>query len=202
MTANYNSEKRKAAADRNHYALLRSAMDVFAENGYHKTTLDEICARANLSKGTIYNHFKDKRDLFTSVVEWGEHQLSHQLRETRKRCTDTREVIERTLLAYFKFFEKRSSFFKVLIQEKYNLRPEIKSSFLNAHRSNIRELEQVIREGIGKGVIRDIDPYTGAVMITGMANVMFFNWLHTDSKKRIIDLYNHAADLIKNGMYN
>ena len=202
MTAIYNSKKRKVAADRNHYLLLRTAMDLFAEKGYHRTTLDEISARANLSKGTIYNHFKDKKDLFISVIDWGDHQLSHQLHDTIKRCADAREVIERTLLAYFKFFEKRNAFFKVLVQEKYNLRPEVQSQFLKTYLNNIADLEVVIRDGIRKGTLRDIDPYIGAVMITGMANIMVFNWMHTDSKLRIIDLYNHAADLIKHGMYN
>ena len=120
MDRNNTLSKRKAIADRNHLALLRAAMDVFSEYGYHEAKLDVIAARANLSKGAIYAHFKNKQDLFLSVIEWGEHQLLHQIHEARKRCNGVIDMIERSLRTYFRFYEKRESFFRVLVQEKFN----------------------------------------------------------------------------------
>ena len=120
MVRNYKSLKRKAIADRNHLAILRSAMDVFSEFGYHEAKLDVIVARANLSKGSIYKHFENKQDLFLSVIEWGEHQLIHQIHETKKRYSDIHDMIESSIRTYFRFYEKRASFFRVIVQEKMN----------------------------------------------------------------------------------
>jgi AcrR family transcriptional regulator len=42
---------------------------LFAEGGYHSTAAGEVVSRAGLTRGAMYHHFEDKRDLFRAVVE-------------------------------------------------------------------------------------------------------------------------------------
>ena len=49
--------------------ILDAALACFAARGYHETSVDEIAARAGLSKGAIYWHFKGKRELFLALVD-------------------------------------------------------------------------------------------------------------------------------------
>jgi AcrR family transcriptional regulator len=48
--------------------ICAAALDVFSEKGFAAAKLDEIAARAGVSKGTLYLYFKDKEDLFRAVV--------------------------------------------------------------------------------------------------------------------------------------
>ena len=48
--------------------ILESALRAFAEQGYHAAALNEIGARAGVSKGLIYHYFKDKDELYLSCV--------------------------------------------------------------------------------------------------------------------------------------
>jgi len=157
MKDHYHSEKRDSENERHHFAILRAAMDVFSEKGYYAAKLEDITAHAGLSKGSIYNHFENKKDLFFSVIEWGEYQLFHQIAETRKRCNNARDIIENTLRAYFRFFQKRESFFRVLIQEKYVFHDEIKETFMKIQNENLKSLESDIKKGIKDGLIRDME---------------------------------------------
>ncbi|MGZ4202083.1 MAG: TetR/AcrR family transcriptional regulator [Thermoleophilaceae bacterium] len=55
--------------------LLDAARELFAAEGYADVSIDEICRRARVTKGALYHHFRDKRDLFRAVcseveVEW------------------------------------------------------------------------------------------------------------------------------------
>jgi AcrR family transcriptional regulator len=55
--------------------LLDAARELFAGEGYADVSIDEICRRARVTKGALYHHFRDKRDLFRAVcseveVEW------------------------------------------------------------------------------------------------------------------------------------
>src|SRR5215203_7168712 len=59
-------EERRAATRR---ALLGAARGLFAEGGYHATAAGEVVGRAGLTRGAMYHHFEDKRDLFRAVVE-------------------------------------------------------------------------------------------------------------------------------------
>ncbi|MCW5773436.1 MAG: TetR/AcrR family transcriptional regulator [Rhodospirillaceae bacterium] len=48
--------------------ILTAALDVFAERGYAAAKLDDVAARAGVSKGTLYLYFDSKEELFRSVV--------------------------------------------------------------------------------------------------------------------------------------
>ena len=48
--------------------LLAAALDLFVERGYAATRLDEVAARAGVSKGTLYLYFENKEELFKAVV--------------------------------------------------------------------------------------------------------------------------------------
>src|SRR5438477_8962187 len=48
-------------------ALIKAARRLFGERGYAAVSIDEICRRARVTKGALYHHFEDKRDLFRAV---------------------------------------------------------------------------------------------------------------------------------------
>ncbi len=50
-------------------AIVEAATDVFLRNGYRGTSMDEIAARAAVSKQTVYKHFADKESLFSAIVK-------------------------------------------------------------------------------------------------------------------------------------
>jgi len=48
--------------------IIAAALDLFVERGYAATRLDDVAARAGISKGTLYLYFENKEDLFKAVV--------------------------------------------------------------------------------------------------------------------------------------
>jgi|GEM_PF-1969295 len=48
--------------------IIEGAAQVFAENGYRQTTIDQICQALQLSKGAVYIYFKSKEELFVSTL--------------------------------------------------------------------------------------------------------------------------------------
>jgi AcrR family transcriptional regulator len=50
-------------------ALVKSGRELFGERGYGSVGTEEIVARAGVTRGALYHHFADKRDLFRAVVE-------------------------------------------------------------------------------------------------------------------------------------
>ena len=55
--------------------IVQTALLVFAEKGYHETTMEDIAGRLGVSEGAIYLYFKSKRQLFKAIGESGEHQI-------------------------------------------------------------------------------------------------------------------------------
>jgi AcrR family transcriptional regulator len=57
------------------------ALDLFLENGYEQTTIDDICAVAGISRSTFFRYFPSKEDLFMSTTATAGEELLHALRQ-------------------------------------------------------------------------------------------------------------------------
>jgi AcrR family transcriptional regulator len=60
-------------------ALLDAARALFGEHGYAATSLDDVVARAGVTKGALYHHFGGKAELFRAVYEQVKRELSDQV---------------------------------------------------------------------------------------------------------------------------
>jgi AcrR family transcriptional regulator len=56
-------------------AIMDIALELFAENGYYATSITDICEKANISKGLIYNYFSGKEDLLKTIVITGQEDI-------------------------------------------------------------------------------------------------------------------------------
>ena len=59
----------KADAERTRRAILDEAVRLFAEKGVSETSLEEIARAANVTRGAIYWHFKNKMEIFDALHE-------------------------------------------------------------------------------------------------------------------------------------
>jgi len=49
--------------------ILNKAKDLFAKYGIKKTTMDDVAEASGITKGTIYNYFKSKEELFSEIAK-------------------------------------------------------------------------------------------------------------------------------------
>ncbi len=79
--------RREADAQATRDALVQAALELFTERGYSGVGTEEIAARATVTRGALYHHFADKRDLFRAVFERVEEDLMKRI-GTRMEATD------------------------------------------------------------------------------------------------------------------
>ena len=60
-------------------ALVTAARELFAERGYAAVGTEEVCRRADVTRGALYHHFDGKRELFAAVYEEVERQLVERI---------------------------------------------------------------------------------------------------------------------------
>src|SRR5258705_9381901 len=83
-------------------AVIAAARRLFAERGYAAVLLDEIAAAARVTKGAIYHHFANKRDLFRTVYE----ELAGEVEaRVRRRLARGAHPLERAELAIDAFLD-------------------------------------------------------------------------------------------------
>ena len=96
--------------------LIEVGRGVFAERGYEATSVEEIAARAKVSKPILYDHFGGKEGLYAVVVD---REVEHILRRISEAVNSgsPRARVEQAALAYLTYVQDRPEGFAVLLRD-------------------------------------------------------------------------------------
>jgi AcrR family transcriptional regulator len=97
-------------------ALVQVATELFTEQGYAGTSLDEIVAGARVTKGALYHHFSGKQALFESVFESVEEDASKSIRKAVRDNSDPWEKALGGLRAFLAVVQE-DGYRRIVIQE-------------------------------------------------------------------------------------
>jgi AcrR family transcriptional regulator len=73
--------------------IVKAAASQFARRGFEATLMDDVAAAAHVSKGSLYDYFRNKEDLFYAVFEWLRELLLHAGGAELKAGASAREII-------------------------------------------------------------------------------------------------------------
>ena len=85
--------RREAEARATREALIDAALELFTQRGYASVGTEEIVSRAKVTRGALYHHFDDKRDLFRAVFERVEADLMERIGATMQGANDSWDLI-------------------------------------------------------------------------------------------------------------
>ncbi len=160
-------------------AMLEAAQSVFAERGYAHATLDEIAARAEFGKGTIYNYFDGGKEeilfalldkLYDGFVEIIHRDFSTEILTAKPLRTAFRDLLEST----FSFLAERDDLFLIAIKEahRYIFGDDAdKAEYFRRQRDRIVDaLAAPIEVAMDRGEIKKLPVDAVAHMLLGNIN--------------------------------
>ncbi len=150
---------RRRAPEASRDAILDAALRCFAKRGYHETSVDDIAARARLSKGAVYWHFAGKRELFLALMD---RALEYQavLARAVAEAPDWRAALRELFARAPEYVEREMPLVKLSLQhvlqagvdEGVRVRSEQKQERWNAI------FEKQLARGVAEGALRPIAP--------------------------------------------
>lgn len=139
--------------------ILEAALDCFAERGYAATRLEDVAARAGVTKGTAYLYFRNKEELFKAVVGGYFVPAIERIEAAAQGPGPVSERL-REIAAIFveKVIDSRfSAIPKLVIAEASNF-PELARFYLDEVVGRGRRLlAALLRRGIESGEFREVD---------------------------------------------
>ena len=96
--------------------LLDVSRSLFAERGFEGTSIEEIAARANVSKPVVYEHFGGKEGIYAVVVD-REMQRLLDMVTSALSGGHPRELLEQAALALLDYVEQYSDGFRILVRD-------------------------------------------------------------------------------------
>lgn len=153
--------------------LVETAARHFAEAGLEGARIDAISQDAGLAKGTVYNYFESKQDLFGAVVEEGARRAAERFGDA-----DPGGAVRARLLAVAEadvsVVREQEAFIKVLVREAMSFRPET-YPIIEAHLAPyVMAVAGVLRDGVDKGTVRNDTPVEQlALLFVGTLSMLY-----------------------------
>jgi AcrR family transcriptional regulator len=155
--------------------ILDCALTVFASKGFHETSIADICARARIARGTLYQYFRDKRDVLAELVDrivrrvidaiqqWTPLDLPPDVGWTEKenvafveaRCTQIMEVV-------FADADTASLILRVAHGTGF-----VGKALARIDQHVVGVIAADVRAQVDRGVLRPLDPQIVAEFIVG-----------------------------------
>ncbi len=149
--------------------ILERAMSEFARSGYAGTTMEAIADAAGVSKGTLYNYFSNKQDLFFSLIELGMSELDIGMREAMEGEEPIREKTRILVTRFLEVFEKGHDIHKIVMAEGDRIVLASHKDMSRMMREQImgfvRLLADFVKMGQAEGVFRPCEPEKAAFIL-------------------------------------
>jgi AcrR family transcriptional regulator len=127
--------------------ILDTAACLFAERRYHEVRMDDIAARAGVSKGAVYHHFKDKDDLYLALIQQGINRLFDEVRERITGLKDPEEKVRAYVEEMVRFHNSHPSCLDLIQRAELSHSDQVDA--LQASRTRLQDL--LI------GILRELD---------------------------------------------
>jgi AcrR family transcriptional regulator len=90
------------------------ALGVFAERGFHPTSMNDLAEAAGVTKPVLYQHFGSKRELYLELLDDVGTRLRTAIDKATSEASSPREQVQRGFGAYFRFVAEHAAAFQVL----------------------------------------------------------------------------------------
>jgi AcrR family transcriptional regulator len=155
--------------------ILKTARKLLPRYGYNGISIRAIAARARLTTGAIYFHFKDKNEIYRTICLESIDILIKNFREgIQKRDTPGRKLIS-TFDSYINFFYENRDHYNILMEFKAHFHPDENDHDLEIARKMCEMtalMEETISTGVREGTFREIDQRMLALLLAAVAEGM------------------------------
>jgi AcrR family transcriptional regulator len=175
--------------------LVQVGRALFAEKGFDGTSIEEIAARAQVSKPVVYEHFGGKEGLYAVVVDREMSDLLDRLTRSLS-AGHPRELAEQSALALLTYIEEETDGFRILARDSAGPGTGAFSSLLN---EVANQVEFVLVREFGSRGISTKHAAMYAQMLVGMVALTGMWWLEERKPKRE-EVAAHLVNLGWNGL--
>jgi TetR/AcrR family transcriptional regulator, cholesterol catabolism regulator len=177
--------------------LTRQAARLFAEKGYHGTSIGDLAEAMGVQKGSLYAHIASKADLLWEVARDGAAAFHAALDDIPDESPAT-EKIRLALRAHLRVVAQQLDVATVFVREWRYLEGERRDEFLAERRRYEERFRALFREGRELGGLRtDLDDSTATLLALSAAN-WAYTWLRPDTDTD--PLADKFYELLINGM--
>jgi TetR/AcrR family fatty acid metabolism transcriptional regulator len=182
-------------------AVLAAALAVFARQGLSAAKMEDVAVEAGIGKGTVYEYFKSKDDLFFALFEEMKRELHRRIFEM-DNALPPRQKLHKLVTSALLAFEHWRDFGYLLLEfwamHKGGTSTRIRFDEIYDEARSI--LSGLIREGIKTGDFRKVNPDHAASALIAVFDGLLLQWLFNPKSFSLRTMGNTVSELIARGI--
>ena len=156
--------ERQREAKRN--AVLQAAAQLFNERGFHATSLDDIAARLNVTKPTLYYYVKNKDEILLQCVRQGLDMMLEGIEASRAAGGKAIDQLMTCMQVYARIVTMDFGMCLIRVGDE-QLPPESRRELRRLKSAIDQEFRRLVAEGVAEGSLQPCDPKMTAFVIAG-----------------------------------
>jgi Transcriptional regulator len=183
--------------------IIDKAKHLFIRKGYGAVSMNEVCEAAEVSKGSLYHHFKSKDELFLQVIEEDSEHWSLEWEKIRAGASTVEEQLYALAEHYANDFQNPL----LAAQEEYSrsrlITDDVLDRLLRLAETNSQACRSVLSEGMEKGELAQGDVDRLVVLVSSMLEGLGKLYYMPDPGKdhgKISQYYRDAIRLLLEGI--
>jgi len=188
--------------------IIQAAITVFAQKGFTKTKMADIAQAANIGKGTIYEYFKNKNEIFENGFRYFMDTMETAIAKKIFKITDPVEKLKALFTSMIDFFEADTAeFMEIMLDfwaEAIRQKDEHTLVMLDLEKiyADFREMiGAVLDEGIRLGKFKPMNTFMVASLLIGMTDGLMLQWIMSRELIDVSEAIRCLLDEILTGIY-
>lgn len=167
------------AKEERRVSILHAALECFSVKGYYASTVDDIVTYSKLSKGSVYNYFKSKEDIFIGILTHEQKKTQEKLKAALRAIDSPLEKLKYWINTDIPYNLSKKKLMRVHVEFWLYAAdsPDVKHILTERFDTIFYMLKEIIEEGQKSGEFKEtIDPEKASAMFWSLHDGI---WLHT-----------------------
>ncbi len=189
--------------------ILRTALKIFAQEGFRNTDVQVVADRAGVGKGTVYRHFGNKEQLFLATARFCLQQLSEFVEQQLGGAAElperiaqdgTAATLREIARACAAYYQQHPQAVEIMIQERAEFRESVFPSHLMFRKETRGGLDELMRSAIARGELRNVDVLQATNAFADLIYGSVVNGCLEGAKADLVQRVEQAVDMLLYGL--
>jgi len=180
--------------------ILKAVIQILTQHGIQDFSMERVAREAGVAKGTLYVHFKNKKQIIESAVEASLAPLLEELSDVLDSDLSPDKKLERFTFRHLSYFDAHQDFFRVLLYDRQRAHAQRRRYRTSRYWTFVEKITRVVDDGVQSGLFRPLDPSKVAAIFIEANIAVAINHLWSKSSKNIEDDTKLISEVILHGI--
>lgn len=198
------TQRKKREFNMRRAAILAEAEKNFSAKGYHNVTVAQIASASGFSTGALYQFFKGKEHLYTTMISEKLTMMYQSITREVKSAKNLNEKLDALVGAQLQFVEKNADFCRIFLRGENELSAQTMSTMrqhlMKGYFKHLSFIENILKVGIKDGKLRNLPPREIAAALSHLIRAASIDWMIMPSKDKLVSKKEMILDIFLNGV--